>query len=383
MAQAMDRLKKVRALMLIKHPFFATLMMGMPMIETRDVPTAATDMRSLYINPDFVDTIDDKVLMFVIAHEIMHTALKHGLRKQQRNHLRWNIACDYSINLTLKDDKFTVWDQALLDEKYRGPDKFALSADVIYNLLTKEEDEQKQQGGGQQPGMGEPGGSHHSPMLGDLKDVPGSGDPMAEDALAQDIQQRVAQAAAIARMTGNMSGNLERFVKQVLEPEVSWIDLLRNFMVETTQADEDWSIRNRRFEDIYLPSDHSEAMGELIAIGDASGSCYNDMERYFTEFLSIAEQVNPERIRLIWADTKITNEQEFEAGDDIVIAPKGFGGTDMTVPLKYVEQFEPRVVVLFTDGHTPWPKEEPPYPLIVCCTTDAKCPVGERVQVTV
>ena len=38
------------------------------------------------------------------------------------------------------------------------------------------------------------------------------------------------------------------------------------------------------------------------------------------------------------------------------------------------------VVVLLTDGYTPWPDCEPPYPLIVCCTTDADVPVGQVVR---
>lgn len=401
----MDRLKKARAKMLVKHPFFATLMMSMPMVETTSIPTAATDMKSLYINPLFVDSINDDVLMFVIAHEIMHTALEHGIRCQQRHKLRWNVAADYAINLILKDSNFKVWEHALLDEKYRE-----MSADSIYNQLAKEEDQQKQKGGGgggqgepdpnapqqgqgqgsgddedgpQTPGTGEPGNKHHSPMLGDLKEPDVAGDTVAEDRLRKDIQQRVAQAASIARMTGNLPGGLERFVQQVLDPKVPWYDTLRHLMTEFAPSDEDWTHRNRRFGDIYLPSDHAEdRMGEVIAIGDTSGSIgHDELEQYVAEFAAIAEETKPETIRLVWADTEVAGEQLFEEGEQIKPRPKGGGGTDMRVPLKHVEQFEPKVVVLFTDGHTPWPKEEPPFPLIVCCTTGVKVPVGEAIRI--
>lgn len=140
---ATERIKNARALMLVKHPFFASLLLSMPMVETTEIPTAATDMKTLYVNPAFVDSIDDKTLLFVLAHEIMHTALQHGLRKQTRVPLRWNVACDYSINMTLKDSGFTIWDQALFDEKYRlppapnsgsGTKGLPMSADSIYNL---------------------------------------------------------------------------------------------------------------------------------------------------------------------------------------------------------------------------------------------------------
>lgn len=394
-----ERIKTCRALMLIQHSFFASLMLSMPMIITTDVPTAATDMRSMWINPEFVSTISNKVLLFVIAHEIMHVALMHGTRLQGRDPKLWNIAADYSINLSLKDAKFEVWEHALCNERFRGDDKHPMSTDHIYNLIKQEQANkpkpkpgkgqpgqpgQGQPGQGEpgqgEPGPGEPGGGHESPMLGDLKDPGTSNDPAAEGKLVREIQQKVAQAAAVARMTGNMSGTLERFVEEVLTPKVPWYDVLRHLMTEAAADDEDWCTRDRRFQGIYLPSDYSERMGELVAIGDSSGSCYDDMPAYFTEFLAIAEELKPERIRLIWCDSTVTHEQVFEDGDEIKLGPKGFGGTDMRVALKHVEEFNPRIVILFTDGYTPWPKEDPPYPLIVCCTTDQKSPVGDVIR---
>jgi hypothetical protein len=45
----------------------------------------ATDMEKLYYNPEFIDQIDDDVILFVLAHEVMHIALIHGMRLQMRN----------------------------------------------------------------------------------------------------------------------------------------------------------------------------------------------------------------------------------------------------------------------------------------------------------
>lgn len=403
--QAITRLKKARARMLVKHPFFATIMMGMPMVETTEIPTAATDMKTLFVNPDFIDSLDDDLIMFVIAHEVMHTALMHGLRRTTRDPMRWNIAADYSINLTLKASGFKVWDQALLDDKYldkSGPTSSAMGADKIYNLLTAEEDAKPkpkpgqgdpqegqgqpgpgQPGGQPQPGTGEPGGAHHSPMLGDLKDTGSGGDPIAEDQIAKDIQQRVAQAATIARMTGNMSGDLERFVNSIIDPQVPWQDMLRHLMTKVRQDQESWQRRNRRFA-VYLPSRHSVRMGPMVLINDTSGSISPDeIRKYNGEAGSIAEDLNPERIVIIHCDSSVKSVQEFESGefDVALVKPKGGGGTDMRVALTKALDYEPAVVVLFTDGYTPWPTTEPDYPLIVCCTTNKACPVGDVVRI--
>jgi predicted metal-dependent peptidase len=383
--QALERIKRSRAKMLVKHPFFASLMMSMRMVYTDEIPTAATDMKRLYINPAFVDGIDDDVLLFVIAHEIMHTALEHGMRRRDREPMLWNIAADFSINLTLKDCGFKIWDQALNDDKYRNDDKLPMAADYVYNLLKQERDKQPQpqqgQPGSGPPGMGEPGGQYYSPMLGDLKEPEDLGDPVSEDALRRDIQQRVAQAANVARMMGNLSAGLERFVQEVLDPKVPWQERLRHLMQRFTPDEENWARRNRRF-NIYLPSRHSERMGEIVFIDDTSGSISNEeIKQYNGEQASVAESCNPESIRIVYCDAKVKGEQVFEDGafDVSELEPKGGGGTDMRVALEYVEQYDPEIVVLLTDGFTPWPTDEPLFPLIICCTTETTVPAWADV----
>lgn len=401
---ARERIMKARAKMLIKHPFFAVLMMSMDMVITdhlpsgMPLPTAATDMKTLWINPEFVESINDDVLVFVLAHEIDHAAKKHCLRRGSRHPTKWNIACDYSDNLFLKDCGFKVWEHALLDERFRDESKFAMSADRIFNILAKEEqdeqssggqrgqgddDDEDGQGSGQgQPGIGQPGGAHHSPMLGDIQEPEELNDPVAQDKLERDIQQKVAQAATMAKMMGNMPGALERFVDQILKPQVPWYEKLRYLMAEMKPEDEDWSRRNRRCRTIYLPTDYTERMGGVGIINDTSASISDEeLVKMNSEANSVIEDLKPEWVRILWADTKVASEQLFEPGDAFTPKPAGGGGTDMRVPLKAIEEYEPEVVLLFTDGETPWPSEEPPYPLIVCCTSGARVPIGEVIRI--
>ena len=183
-------------------------------------------------------------------------------------------------------------------------------------------------------------------------------------------------------MAGKMPGSLERFINEVLNPQVPWQDYLREYMTKVTKADESWNKRNRRFSDVYLPTRHSERMGEIAVIGDTSGSIgHHELNKVGAEIRGIADDCNPERVRVIWADTKVASEQVFEDGEALLFQPTGGGGTDMRVPLDHVEQYNPEVVVLITDGYTPWPTEEPPYPLIVVCTTNAPVPIGQVVRI--
>ena len=376
----MNLVQKARAKLMISHPFFASLLMSLDAVETRDIPTLATDMKKIYYNPDFVEQhlCTTQLVMAAFAHEVMHVCLEHGLRLQSRNHVLWNIAGDFAINYILKDSGFELGEGWLYDAKLGGK-----SADEIYDMLQKQADKARKGGGSGKPGEGGMPGldGMHGPD-GDLIQAPANSNPAQVAETRRGIQQKVAAAAQMARMAGQLKGELERLVGEILDPKVPWPDLLRDYMTRITKDDETWAKRNRRFSNVYLPSRHSEKMGEIIVIGDTSGSITGkELDEAAAEIKAVADQVRPERIRLLWADTRVAAEQVFEEGDLIMAKPAGGGGTDMRVPLTYAEQYEPHVVILITDGYTPWPEVEPPYPLIVLCTTDVAVPVGMVVRV--
>lgn len=361
----MNKMSQARARLLMKHPFFATLTLSAPLEENKNIPTAATDMRKIVYNPDFIDSLSVDVVQFVVAHEVMHIMFKHGMRRGGRDPVLWNVACDYAINIILKDTGFTLWEKCLYDRKY---DK--MTAERIYDLLEKEQRENG--GGGKIPSDG---------IGGDLLE-PSDMTPEERETVEREIDRRVSQAASMARMAGKLNGSLERFVNEFFASSTPWQDLLQNYMTRVVNDEESWSRRNRRFDSIYLPSRHNMRMGEVVIIGDTSGSITNEeLARVGSEAASIADIAKPESIRLVWADTEVAGEQVFDAYEEVKPEPKGGGGTDMRVPLEHVEQYDPQVVILITDGYTPWPEVEPAYPLIVCCTTDADVPVGDVVRI--
>jgi len=394
----MPVVSKAKARLLMKHPFFATLLLRTEVTITDQVPLAATDGERMYFNPDFLAKMSIEDTMCVMCHEIGHDSLLHSLRLENRNHDLWNQACDHAINLMLIDQGFTCpkavpggW---LADVKYKG-----WSADKIYDDLRRNPPPPQGGGaGGDDPAGGKPGGS--SPGSGKPGDKPGQGGKRdwlhgdilpspakteSEAAAAQQkAKQRVASAANMARMAGKLSGDLERMVDELLETKVNWTDVLRDFMLRVVKARESWNHRNRRFSKVYLPRRYEKQMGPIVFIPDTSGSMWgDDMEKICSEMAHCASQTNPENITVLWADTKVQGEQVFTpdefAYDKLV--PKGGGGTDMRVPLKHAETLDPQVVVLMTDGYTPWPDVEPPFPLIVISTTQVAAPVGVTINI--
>ncbi len=384
-ASDFPNISKARARLLMQHPFFATLLLNTPVrIEPGVCEYAATDMQSIFLNPDYakVATVDD--LMSDLSHEVAHNALLHHARREGRHADLWNIAADYAINLMLEEQGFRApkggW---LVDQKYKG-----LSAEKIYALLRDKAAKQPQPGDGDpsggQPGDGSPtSGIDRDRMHGDLLPMAGGSDPAERAKTIRKAQQQVAQAAMAAKMAGKLRGQLASMIDEFLDPKVPWTEVLRDYLLRVVKDDESWTRRNRRFRNVYLPARHSEKLGPIVIIGDSSGSIWcspDELKQFASEIQAVADQVQPEHIRLIWADTEVAGEEVFEAGQPLRFDVKGGGGTDRRVPLSYVEQYDPEVVILLTDGYTPWPKGEPPYPLIVCCNTTVNVPIGSVIR---
>jgi predicted metal-dependent peptidase len=350
-------MQKVRTRLLLRSPFFGTLVMTTPLVETRDVPTAATDMKRIYWNPDFFASLTIDEAIFVLMHEIMHIIHLHGLRRGTRNPELWNVACDYAINHSLKTNGMTMPKMGLLDEQYAG-----MSADAIYEML-------KKQGGS--------GGK--SPLEGDLLPAP-LGDEAAK--IATEVRGRVAQAVTAGRLAGNMPADLEREINALLHPQLPWRELLRHYMTARVRDRQDWGKRNKRFSSVILPTRSGRRMDKIGCIIDTSGSISREiMDTLGNEVQAISADVGAKVIHVKFADTRTAHEQRFHDGEPMVLAPRGGGGTDMRVPLAEFAAEPPNVCVLLTDGYTPWPAAEPDFPLIVCCTTDVVAPVGVTVRI--
>lgn len=86
------------------HPFFGTLALFADFRVTDDVATAATDGKVLWFNPAFVEQQDPSSLCGLVAHELLHAALQHGLRRREREPERWNIAADIVVNGMVRQD---------------------------------------------------------------------------------------------------------------------------------------------------------------------------------------------------------------------------------------------------------------------------------------
>lgn len=363
------KLQKVK-INLMRDPKFA-LMSGILMVGKTGIkdgiPTACTNGRDEWYGRDFVKKLTEKELGFVVAHEAMHKMYRHltTWRKLHDEDARLaNAACDYVINLQLKDlDRVesviampTYKDgpnkgekMGLVDEKFRG-----MNAKQVFDILKQEQDGD---GGGQGDGDGEGFDEHDWDGAEDLSDE-------EKKELERQVDQAIRQGLIAQKKFGKGAGDLERELADLLTPTVDWREVLREF-VKSTCAGKDkssWRRPNRRFlgSGTYMPTLVSETVGNIVVGVDTSGSVGTEEFREFmSEVKSIAEDVKPSRVDMLYWDGDVDKHEEYEQHEvaNLIDAtrPMGGGGTDPDCVPKYMasKNMRPECVVMFTDGYVP------------------------------
>lgn len=124
----------------LHFPFFGFLCSRLQVVADASCETMMTDSRRLYYGPAFLASIDEITLIFVLAHEVMHCTLNHCTRRNGRDPYMWNIACDYVVNLMLREAGFKVPDWVYLDDRFKG-----MTVDAVFDILAQEQAAQQQQ----------------------------------------------------------------------------------------------------------------------------------------------------------------------------------------------------------------------------------------------
>ncbi|SPK77482.1 conserved protein of unknown function (plasmid) [Cupriavidus taiwanensis] len=385
-----DRIVKQRAALVLSQPFFGALALRLTIVEDPTCESMWVDGVSLGYNPAYLDKLDDLELRGVLAHEVLHVANGHCWRMGAREQHRWNRACDYAVNPLVLNAQFKLPQGVLLDGRYLGK-----SAEEIYAMLRQEESSQQPEpsaggaaGAAPQPSDGEPSPPELS-GCGEVRQYTGADKPAVES----EWRVAVSQAAKAAKMRGALPGDLQHLVEAALRPSVDWRAVLHRFAAEAAHADYTWKVPNRRYAHLglYLPSLHSEAVGDAVFVRDSSGSVFDETQRQFAaEITAVHQQLQPARLIVIDCDTRVAQAQIFGRDDAVDLAPlKGGGGTSFKAPFAWIEQegLAPAFLVYLTDLDGSFPTATPQYPVLWASVTPldriAVPPFGEYVEVMV
>ena len=423
------KLASARTRLILDKPFLGALVLRLPMVAANNswCSTTATDAKTFYYNPEYIDSLTLSQTQFMLAHEALHCALSHFARRQHRIKHRWDLACDYAINPLLIEDGLIPPPDTVIFHQYKG-----MTAEEIYPLLDENDDsetldehvyDQDEQEGGaknnpppknippentgnkdnesdsepeqqnaqkpehdpqsQQSATPKPGDGNQSEQN-DGAQSPPPLTPQERETLAVQWQQRMAGAAQQAMQSGKLDGSMARMIDHLLQPQLPWRMLLAHYMTSTARDDFSYMRPSRREGSAILPSLRSSQINICVAV-DTSGSIKNDeIGEFLSEIDALKAQIRA-RITLLPCDAEIAKDAPFifEPWDEIDPPEiQGGGGTNFIPVFDWLSSQDtyPDLLVYFTDAEGKFPEYQPPYPVTWLVKGKAKTPWGRRIQ---
>ncbi len=365
------------------HPFFSIPIGRMVLVEDDSArcPTAFVTLRGrIHFNPTFFETLTDREVLGVLAHEICHVCFGHFGRQAGRDKHLWNVAADMAINEGLKGSKIELPECALYPETAWA----SWNAERIYDELVQNPDSQPQNGGTDENGDPMPGagcgirpdpdgdnagqGDSDDDTEGDADDDRGdwsAGKSTSElEREWRDVAIQAAQMDAEAARGTGKGGIMARIV-EIPAPKVRWASVVRKGASEAIQAagrdHQSWSRRGRRSgaRGPQFPGWIKNAPKLAIVI-DTSGSVSDKMlEQAIAEILN-ALQASEIPAYLVTHDHGVQWEGWItprSRAQDIKAAFTGRGGTCAREAYRLVGEQKGRfdVFIHLTDCELSWP----------------------------
>ena len=390
-------------------------------VYTLDVPSAATDGRHIFINPEYFAKLKPAEAVFIYAHEMVHAVERHPARgkyyQQQKGLVGkpfdqhfMNVCADYVINAGLIEEGVG---QMNADWLWAND----VNADEVWEEVYRRKWQDPPQGKGQGPGQGGGGQGQPSTYRSEGKAPKGArGDPTAaanggfdellppptdpvtgrEDLPTEtEYKEAIASAAAAAKAQGKLPARLQRKIDEILEPQVSWRDKIRLTITGMIgRRKETWNRPDRRRLVLnpitIMPGRTGHGAGTVAVAVDTSGSIYADpnaLAAFFGEIRGILSDVKPKTVVLIECDATIQRVSEANSLDELDVAQqrgvKGGGGTSFLPPFEYLakENIRPEALIYLTDLMGSFPNRAPGYPVIWCSTMEGKAPFGETILI--
>jgi len=398
------RLKKAH-ITLMRHQetclYAGVMLLGESSIADEGCPTAYTDGFNKRYGREFMGSLKDEEVRALILHENLHVLLKHIPRHKdlmKENARLANVAMDFVVNdiiENLQDKSLAKLPEGgLYDPKYHD-----WSVREVYNDLKRQMEKEKEKEKGNEKGKSDSEGNEKgSGGVSGLQPLDEHDDADMQQASAEEIKEigdKITEAIQQGSMlAGKFGVKVPRVISETMQPRVDWRETLREFVTSIARGRDDYSWRRmnvrRMVDDIYMPSVQSETIDEITIAIDTSGSIgQRQIDEFAAEIVSICEMVTPEKVRVLWWDTKVHGEQMFyENYDNLasMLKPQGGGGTKVSCVSEYVinENLQSDCLVVFTDGYVErdvkWDAKVPTLWVVTERHSGFNPPSGQRVD---
>ena len=345
-----------------RYPYLTAALFASPVISSPGVKSAAVDESwRLYVDPEFVDRTSVEVLGGLLVHHAGHLVRDHSGRAKHAgvagaSSKDWALAADAEINddligtgLRLPDDRVVPhelgWKAGrLAEEYYRAP-----------HTPTESE-----------PDCGS--GSDGQTREWERDSDEGSAIPPGEQHLIR--SQVASEVLSFCKDgAGRLSAGWRRWAEDMLDPKVDWrrvlaAEIRKGLATVSGRGDYTYRRPSRRASaspDIVMPA-LERPVPEVLVLCDTSGSMGDEeLATVLAEVDGLLKGVGlaRNRVRVMAVDAAAQAVQHVSNARQINLV--GGGGTDMGAGLMAAAKLRPRpsVIVVLTDGMTPWPAEAP------------------------
>ena len=382
----------------LTQPFFAYLVMNLrPRLLPKTAPMQTVGVNAkgeLFYAPEWVMKQSLEVMQGVLCHEVLHVAFLHHLRRGNRVPTVANISQDVVVNMMVKQAGMRLPKDGIPVDANYNESRFELMGVQIHidNVSKKTWEEiydeimrqlhnggvrqvgQACQGQGQGKGQGQGGAQtmdDHNLGGGDDGTEPVTGKEAADS--EQKWQGQLAEAAQFAKQRGTLPAGMDRYIDELLKPQINWPALLLKSM-RPYFTPVDWTYQKPHKKSkqlgVYLPSTLKEHC-EIEVIVDTSGSISKaELTEFLSEIVGIAQSMQHLKMWVTFVDAKVQARYEVDNGEIpkiLAMEPKGGGGTSMEKGLDYIKEHNrtTELVVVFTDGYDCWERSKKDYPFDV------------------
>jgi predicted metal-dependent peptidase len=343
------------------RPYLATALYSLSIVFTTGIATMGVDRHwRCYVNAAFVDATPVDELAAVWIHEVAHVLRDHHGRALRLNvaergdHIRVNVAQDCEIN----DD--LIEDGLLLPAGRMEPKLFGLKPGLLFEGYLPHIPATR-------PGLNCGSGAHGHAMPWDLAGDAAPGVPAVE---ADAIRRQTADSIrAHHRSRGTMPGGWRRWAETILEPTIDWRRALTGAVREAAawaSGAVDYTYRrpSRRgaaLPGVVLPT-LRQPVPRVAIVVDTSGSMGDDdLAAAMGEIAGVlrAVGIGGNRVAVLACDADVQAVRRVTTVDQVELA--GGGGTDLRIGIEAALRGPrpPQIVVVLTDGETPWPDTAP------------------------
>ena len=358
----LDRLASARLWAAYNYPYLASALFAIRFVPAENKSGVAADEHfRMYVDPQQTADWTSQLLGVEMVHQVSHLLRSHASRAREiglvrDDMLHWVDAVDAEINDDLIDTHVAPADSALPADLGLAP---ALFAEEYFINGERRFGKQRDCGSA---AHGDPRQWEEPPARDDVEGV--------RTHEADLIRRRVAsEVLDHERRHGTSPGGLLRWADSLLNPRVDWRKelgaTLRRGVAEISGA-VDYSYRrpSRRAwcsPDVILPS-LRRRLPHVAVVCDTSASMSKSLlAEALTEIdgLLTANGVRLDAVKVFTCDVEAGPAQLVRSASQVRLV--GGGGTDLTVGIDAAVQSKPRpdLVVVITDGCTPWPASAP------------------------